>query len=87
MLAGGALVAVVFWSSASAQAAPIVRPLTPVITGHRVGGVAVDLGGNIYAADFGDEVWKIDLDGRRSVLGTGMYGTSGNTVDADGNLF
>lgn len=52
-----------------------------------VGGVAVDRLGVIYVADFGETVYKIQPDGRVSVLATGLYGTSGNAVGAHGELY
>ncbi|MDH3733272.1 MAG: tetratricopeptide repeat protein [Gemmatimonadota bacterium] len=52
-----------------------------------VGGVAVDALGYIYVADFGETVYKIKPDGRAEVFATGLYGASGNTVDAMGNLY
>jgi DNA-binding beta-propeller fold protein YncE len=52
-----------------------------------VGGVAVDGLGYIYVADFGETVYKIRPDGRAEVFATGLYGASGNAVDAMGNLY
>ena len=52
-----------------------------------VGGVSVDRGGDIYVADFRDNVWKVRPDGRLSLFATGFYGASGNTIDGAGNLF
>ena len=52
-----------------------------------VGGVAVDRLGYIYVADFGETVWKIKPDGRVTKFATGLYGASGNTFDAHGNLY
>jgi sugar lactone lactonase YvrE len=63
-----------------------IRSLTGIIAGHAVGGVTLDLVGNIYVADFGDVVWRITPEGERSVFATGLYGASGNTIDAQGNL-
>ena len=51
-----------------------------------VGGVAVDGSGDIYSADFGETVYKITPDGRVRVFATGVYGASGNTIDARGRL-
>ena len=51
-----------------------------------VGGVAVDRSGAVYVADFGETVWKIMPDGRSKVFATGLYGASGNAIDAQGNL-
>lgn len=52
-----------------------------------VGGVAVDALGTIYVADFRETVYKVQPDGRVSVLATGLYGTSGNAVGAHGELY
>ncbi|WP_431560797.1 hypothetical protein, partial [Sphingopyxis sp.] len=71
-------------SSAAAQVE--IRELTGIIEGHEVGGVSVDRTGIVYAADFGDIVWRITPEGKRSVLARGLYGTAGNAVDAKGNL-
>jgi len=70
----------------SARAQTSIRSLTPIIDGHSVGGVTMDLVGNIYIADFGDLVWKITPDGERRVFASGLYGASGNAVDNQGNL-
>ena len=70
--------------SAHAQS---IHPLTGVITGHQVGGVSVDAVGNLYVADFGDIVWKIPPEGQPQVFAQGFYGSSGNAVDHQGNLF
>ena len=70
--------------SASAQAT--IRSLTGVIEGHQVGGVTIDLVGNIYVADFGDIVWKITPEGERREFASGFYGASGNAIDNEGNL-
>ncbi len=52
-----------------------------------VGGVAVDALGFIYVADFRETVYRIHPDGRSEVFATGLYGASGNAVDAQGNLY
>ncbi|MBT8399694.1 MAG: hypothetical protein KJO98_04400 [Rhodothermia bacterium] len=52
-----------------------------------VGGVAADRAGNIYVADFGDNVWKVKPDGRISLFATGFYGSSGNTIGPSGHLY
>jgi DNA-binding beta-propeller fold protein YncE len=70
----------------SAQAQATVRSLTPIIDGHQVGGVAVDLIGNLYVADFGDLVWKITPEGERQEFASGFYGASGNAIDNEGDL-
>lgn len=71
---------------ASAHSEATIRALTAVIEGHQVGGVTVDLIGNIYVADFGDTVLKITPEGEQHELASGFYGSSGNAIDADGNL-
>ncbi len=62
-----------------------VRTVATSLPGS-VGGVAVDRGGVIYAADFRESVWKITPWGEASVFATGLYGASGNAIDAEGNL-
>ena len=71
---------------ACVHAQPEIHALTGIIEGHQVGGVAVDLVGDLYVADFGDIVWKITPEGRREVLASGLYGSSGNAIDREGNL-
>jgi DNA-binding beta-propeller fold protein YncE len=68
------------------QAATEIHSLTGVIEGHQPGGVTIDLIGNVYVADFADTVWKITPEGEREVLTTGLYGSSGNVIDNEGNL-
>ncbi len=51
-----------------------------------VGGVAVDALGFVYVADFGEKVRKISPWGEVEVFVDTLYGTSGNTIDAEGNL-
>jgi DNA-binding beta-propeller fold protein YncE len=72
--------------AASARAQTEIHSVTQVIDGHSVGGVTVDLVGNIYVADFGDFVWKITPEGERQVFASGLYGASGNAIDNEGNL-
>ena len=80
------LVLALFFATASVRAQTKIRSLTSVIEGHAVGGVTVDLVGNIYVADFGDFVWKITPEGKRDVFASGLYGASGNAIDNEGNL-
>jgi DNA-binding beta-propeller fold protein YncE len=70
----------------NAHAAIEIRALTEVIEGHQVGGVTADMIGDLYVADFGETVWKITMEGERRVLATGLYGSSGNAIDEQGNL-
>jgi len=72
--------------SASASPPPAIRAFVGIIDGHEVGGVSVDMIGNVYAADFGDIVWRITPEGERTVFASGMYGTSGNAIDSAGNV-
>jgi DNA-binding beta-propeller fold protein YncE len=74
------------FATVSVRAEIKIRSLTNVIEGHAVGGVTVDLVGNIYVADFGEYVWKITPEGKRDVFASGFYGASGNAIDNDGNL-
>jgi DNA-binding beta-propeller fold protein YncE len=74
------------FAAVPADAQSEIRSLTGIIEGHQVGGVTVDLVGNIYVADFGDYVWKITPDGERHEFASGFYGSSGNAIDHEGNL-
>jgi DNA-binding beta-propeller fold protein YncE len=74
------------FATVSVRAQTKIRSLTNVIEGHAVGGVTVDLVGNIYVADFGEYVWKITPEGKRDVFASGFYGASGNAIDNGGNL-
>lgn len=75
----------------------VTRAQTPPPLGDRVrtvadslpgavGGVAVDGIGHIYVADFGEKVFKVTPAGEVSVFARGLYGASGNTIDAEGRL-
>ena len=77
---------VLLLSPASACAQTTIRSLTGVLEGHQVGGVTIDLIGNIYVADFGEVVWKITPEGDRHEFASGFYGASGNAIDKEGNL-
>src|SRR5207249_6439729 len=74
------------FAAASTRAQTEISSHTNVIDGHAVGGVTIDLVGNIYVADFGDVVWKITPEGKRHVFASGLYGASGNAIDNEGNL-
>jgi sugar lactone lactonase YvrE len=84
ILLAAALTLVIGGGTAWAQ--PTIRSFTGILEGHNVGGVTIDLVGNIYVADFGDVVWKITPEGEREVFASGLYGASGNAIDAEGNL-
>ena len=83
---GGLAFALVLLLTATANAETEIHSLTGVIEGHQVGGVTIDLIGNIYVADFADDVWKITPEGDRQLFATGLYGSSGNVIDHEGNL-
>lgn len=82
----GVLVSVTLFLTAGAHAQSI-HPLTDIMQGHQVGGVSVDAVGNLYVADFGDLVWKIPPEGQPQIFAQGFYGSSGNAIDHQGNLF
>src|SRR3977135_847555 len=73
-------------TAVSVRAETVIRSLTGIIEGHQVGGVTIDLIGNIYVADFGEIVWKITPEGDRHEFASGLYGASGNAIDREGNL-
>ncbi len=52
-----------------------------------IGGVAVDRLGFVYTSNFYDAVWRISPNGKVKQLTEALYGSSGNTIDAQGNLF
>jgi DNA-binding beta-propeller fold protein YncE len=81
-----ATAAALFLSSAPLGAQVEIRSLTGTIEGHEVGGVAIDMIGNVYVADFGDIVWRVTPEGQRTLFVSGLYGTSGNAIDNQGNL-
>jgi sugar lactone lactonase YvrE len=82
----GLVVLLLLFAPAFVGAQTEIRALTETIEGHAVGGVTVDLVGNLYVADFGDFVWKITPEGERQVFASGFYGASGNAIDHEGNL-
>ena len=87
-----AAAAAILPAPASAQTAPGVAAGARVLTVGdtlvgAVGGVSVDALGFIYSADFRETVYRIHPDGRAEVFATGLYGASGNAVDARGNLY
>jgi DNA-binding beta-propeller fold protein YncE len=80
------LMCVLVLAAISAHGQVTIRSLTDVIEGHQVGGVTIDLVGNIYVADFGDVVWKLTPEGERHEFASGFYGASGNAIDNQGDL-
>jgi len=81
-----AIALALLFATVSARAQVEIRSFSGVIEGHSVGGVTIDLVGNIYVADFGDFVWKITPEGERQVFASGLYGASGNAIDNEGSL-
>lgn len=63
-----------------------VSSFTDTLIG-RVGEIDRDVIGNLFVADFGEKVWKISPLGEVEVFANTMYGSSGNALDAQGNLF
>jgi len=72
MLGRAASVGIWALLAANADAAIEIHALTEVIEGHQVGGVTVDMVGDLYVADFGETVWKITMEGERRVFATGL---------------
>lgn len=76
-------------------ASQMVTTLAPPTPTEFSGDLAVDSAGNIFAANFGTAlnqanggaVWKVMPGGEFSLFATGFLGASGNTFDAQGNLF
>ncbi len=58
----------------------------PIPAFGRIGGVTMDQLGNTYVANFRDGVWKVDPEGKVSLFANGLYGSSGNAVDQEGNV-
>ncbi len=85
-LLGLLFVLALLFAPVSVRAETEIRSLTGIIEGHQVGGVTIDLVGNIYVADFGDLVWKITPEGERQVFASGLYGASGNAIDNEGKF-
>jgi len=81
-----ALAVTLLFAAVCVRAQIKIHSLTDVIEGHSVGGVTIDLVGNVYVADFGDFVWKLTPQGERQVFASGLYGASGNAIDNDSNL-
>ncbi len=63
-----------------------VSSFTDTLVG-RVGEIDRDVIGNLFVADFGEKVWKVSPVGEVEVFTNTMYGSSGNALDAQGNLF
>lgn len=63
-------------------------PVEEVLDGlGALGGVTVDALGFVYVANFRDAVWRISPDGSAKKLTDALYGSSGNVVDREGNLY
>jgi sugar lactone lactonase YvrE len=76
--------------AAFAQEPPITKPVvSTIVTSHpgAVGGLITDQLGFVYIADFMDTVWRLNPHtGKLLQFATGFYGSSGNTLDKNGNL-
>lgn len=59
----------------------------PLTARSQLGGVTVDVLGFVYVANFHDAVWKISPQGETKLLTDGLYGSSGNAIDGQGNLY
>lgn len=83
-----ALLLALCWAPAltSAAAPPVEVTTVAAELDGAVGGVAVDRLGHVFVADFGEKVWKVSPWGEVEVFADSLYGTSGNTIDAEGNL-
>ncbi len=60
------------------------------LAGPFVGGassISIDVGGNLYVGSWSDRVYKILPDGGSEVFADGLEGTTGNALDAQGNLY
>ena len=51
-----------------------------------IGGVTVDAQGRVYVATFRDSVYRIELDGTRTLLNDTLGNASGNAIDHNGDL-
>lgn len=63
-----------------------VKNLTDTLRGS-VGGMSIDIIGDLYVADFTRTVWRISRWGEIKVYTDAMYGASGNAIDVQGNLY
>lgn len=59
----------------------------PIVSRGRLGGVAIDGDGNLFVSNFGASVWRVTPQGSATVVVRGLRGSSGNTVDRQGNLY
>src|SRR6266567_1181673 len=84
------LVLALLFATVSVHAQTKIRSLTNVIEGHAVGGVAVDLVGNVYVANCrSNSIAKIARDGTVSPFAKSDLFSCPNGIsfDGDGNLF
>jgi DNA-binding beta-propeller fold protein YncE len=84
------VVLVLLFASAHAGAQPKIRSLTGIIEGHQVGGVTVDLIGNIYVANCrNNSIAKITPDGVVSSFAKSELFNCPNGIsfDREGNLY
>ena len=87
------IVALLVFLPATAPAAepPVREPTVTTLVGRHqgwVGGLIVDQLGYLYVADFQETVWRVDpYRAEVEPWARGLYGASGNTFDASGNLY
>lgn len=63
-----------------------VHSLTDTLDGS-VGEIERDIMGNLFVADFGEKIWKISRHGDVEIFSDRMYGSSGNAMDSQGNIY
>lgn len=87
-IVGGIMDGLLAQSSASlSDEVSILKLDQPLVSSSQLGGVTVDRLGFVYVSNFREAVWQISPAGEVKLLTDGLYGASGNTIDAKGNLF
>lgn len=93
MLRKGILVFGLLMIATGMASGQVVETLTGSLRAS--GGVSVGPDGYIYVADYGDNlspaqgtnIYRVGFDGEATLFATGLSGASGNTIDAEGNLY
>lgn len=62
---------------------PLNKPIESI---GRTGGITIDKLGYLYVANFMNSVYRVSPIGEVELFSNGLYGASGNTIDAEGNL-
>lgn len=60
---------------------------SPLPSRGSLGGLSADAEGNLYVANFGNNLWKITKSGRVTLLSDDFIIASGNTIAPDGTLY